>query len=369
MAEYCGTDFVRYVARGGFFGGLKSMVNKINNLYYSVLDITINSGYMGADECLFTILCHTHSDMIHRYELEGNGLCWPFFEELKNIKKNKLIKSNGKKPMINVKTSLYVLTYNSPKQFETLIKSFLEVDSNFMSKTNKFLLNNSTDRLTDIMYSELCETYGFEEIKKDNIGICRGRQFISEHFGNGDSDYYIFFEDDMFLHQKTNDICPAGFLRYKENLYEKTLKIIHENNYDFLKLSFSEFYGNNTIQWAWYNVSQEIRNKVFPDKKRLPIRGHDPNAPKTQFKHIKISDDITYIEGHVHYCNWPIWISREGNQKIFLDTVWAHPFEQTWMSHVFQKQIENKIESAVLLLSPIKHDRFEFYPAEDRKEN
>jgi hypothetical protein len=262
-----------------------------------------------------------------------------------------------------------VLTYNSPKQFETLIKSFEEVEPNFLSKTQKFLLNNSTDRTTDSEYSKLCKTYGFEEIKKDNIGICGGRQFIAEHFGESDSDYYIFFEDDMFLHQNTKDICSAGFLRYKDNLYEKTLKIIHENNYDFLKLSFSEFYGNNSVQWAWYNVSQDIRNKFFPNKRRLPVSGHDPNAPKTEFKHIRTSDDISYIEGQVHYCNWPIWISREGNQKIFLDTVWAHPFEQTWMSYVFQQQVENKISAAVLLLSPIRHNRFDFYPGDQRREN
>ena len=369
MAEYCGTDFVRYVARGGFFGGLKSKVNQMNNLYYSVLNSTINAGYMGADECLFTILCHTHSDMIHRFELEGNGLCWPFFEELKNIRETTPLKSNGKKPMVNVKTSLYVLTYNSPNQFETLIKSFEEVEPNFLKKTRKILLNNSTNRETDEQYSQLCEKYDFEEIKKDNIGICGGRQLISEHFDESDSDYYIFFEDDMFLHPNTKDICSSGFLRYKENLYDKTLKIINENEYDFLKLSFTEFYGDNSVQWSWYNVPQDVRNKFFPNKRKLPAQGHDPNAPKTEYKHIKMSDDITFIEGQVHYCNWPIWISREGNKKIFIDTKWGHPFEQTWMSHVFQNQMENKIKAAVLLLSPIKHDRFDFYPGGERREN
>jgi hypothetical protein len=64
-----------------------------------------------------------------------------------------------------------------------------------------------------------------------------------------------------------------------------------------------------------------------------------------------------------------MWVSREGNQKIFLDTTWDHPFEQTWMSYVFQKQQNKEIQTAILLLSPINHDRFEFYPGEDRREN
>jgi len=86
MAQYCGVDFVDYVARGGFFGGKKSLIAQMNMLYYNILDTTINSGYMGADECLFTILCHKHPDLIHRFEIEGNGLVWPFFENLKGIK-------------------------------------------------------------------------------------------------------------------------------------------------------------------------------------------------------------------------------------------------------------------------------------------
>ena len=38
------------------------------------------------------------------------------------------------------------------------------------------------DRSTDDKYKELCTKWGFEEIKKDNIVICGGRQFIAEHF-------------------------------------------------------------------------------------------------------------------------------------------------------------------------------------------
>jgi hypothetical protein len=39
------------------------------------------------------------------------------------------------------------------------------------------------------------------------------------------------------------------------------------------------------------------------------------------------------------------------------------------MSHAFQLTKENKINSAVLLLSPIDHERFDHYSAEERKES
>lgn len=365
MAEYCNVDYVDYVSRGGFFGGSKEQLSKINSLYYNILHDTLTNGYMGADECLFTILTYQNSDLIERFKIESDGLVWPFFEYLKGVKNiQKSKKSNDE-----IKTSLYVLTYNSPKQFETLLSTFIDVDENFITKCRKILINNSTDRTTDLEYKKLCDKYNFEEIKKNNIGICGGRQLVAEHFDESDSDYYLFFEDDMNLHHKTTNVCRSGFMRYKENLFNKSLKIIHENNYDYLKLSFSEFYGDNTVQWAWYNVPQDIRDKFFPNKNKLPINGLDPNAPKTLYKEIKCLEDLPYIEGEVHYCNWPLWMGKEGNKKVFINTKWDRPQEQTWMSFVFQLQKEGKIKSAILLLSPIDHERFDFYPAQDRREN
>ena len=57
------------------------------------------------------------------------------------------------------------------------------------------------------------------------------------------------------------------------------------------------------------------------------------------------------------------------SQKVFIDTKWANPYEQTWMSHVFQKQQEGEIKAAVLLASPIWHERIKYYKPEERREN
>lgn len=366
MAEYCRTDFVEYVARGGFFGGSKELVHTMNGLYYNVLSSTLNEGYMGADECIFTILCHQYPDLIERFEIEGNGLVWPFFEYLKDVKTTLELK---KKPFRDLQTILYVITYNSPNQFSKLIQSFNSVEPNFLERPRKVLLNNSTKRETDEEYDKLCEKYGFEQVKKDNIGICGGRQWVAEHFNETDADYYIFFEDDMFLHPNNDVLCKMGHARYTPSLYSKSLSVMYINNYDYVKLSFSEFFGENSVQWAWYNIPQWLREKEFPEKKNLPQSGLDPNPPKTKFTKIDVAGNLPYAEGEVHYCNWPVWFSREGNRKVFLETKWEHPFEQTWMSYVFQKQREGYIKAAVLLLSPINHDRFEFYPAEERREN
>ena len=365
MAEYCGVDFVNKISRGGFWGGAKKQIHQLNSFYYEVLHNTMDSNYMGADECLFTILTYKHPELIQPFEIEGNGLVWPFFEMLKDFK----LPENIKTPFSKLKTNLYVVGYNSPTQFKALLESFKNSDKNFLDKPSKYLLNNSTDRSTDDKYTQLCSEYGFEEIKKDNIGICGGRQFCAEHFDASDADYYVFFEDDMLLHEKKDTYCHNGFRNYIDGLFDKTLKIIHDEEYDYLKLNFTEVYGDNATQWAWYNVPQNIREQFWPKNRKLPIQGLDPNAPRTQFSTIKKSDDLTYIEGEVHYCNWPLWFGRKGNTKIFLDTKWAHPMEQTWMSFVYQLQRDNVIKPAILLLSPINHNRIYYYPGEERREN
>ena len=78
---------------------------------------------------------------------------------------------------------------------------------------------------------------------------------------------------------------------------------------------------------------------------------------------------MPYAEGEIYYCNWPHIISREGNQKMFLDIKWNHPYEQTWMSHIYSLTKENKVNPAILLASPITHNRTEHYDKSERKEN
>ena len=252
----------------------------------------------------------------------------------------------------------------------TLIESMTAYDKDYLLKTKKFLLDNSSDLTTTEEYSIICEEYGFEHIKKDNLGICGGRQWIAEHFQNEtDLDFYLFFEDDMFFFPNEGTVCRNGFNRYTPNLYTKSLEIIKKENFDFLKMNYSEFYGDNGTQWSWYNVLQSVREEFWPGKPRLPEMGLDPNAPKTLFSAVLSHKSVPYAVGDVYYCNWPQIVSRTGNKKMFLDTTWAYPFEQTWMSYIYQMTKKGTIKGGILLLSPINHDRFDHYDRSIRRES
>lgn len=373
MNEIAGAK-VEKVARGGFFGGPKDSISEINGIYYNLLNTTLRDGYMGTEESIFSIMCYKNADLVNYFEIEGNGLVGKFFEDLKNDKLEPKTehKVNGvsKSPMDPKKVGLYVITFNSPNQFKTLIDSMKAYDKNFLEMPKKFLLNNSTDHSTFEEYDQLCKEYDFEHIVPEggNLGICGGRQFIAEHFDKTDLDYMHFFEDDMFFYPEVG-VCRNGYNRYVENFYLKTLEIIHREEFDFMKLNYTEFFGDNGTQWAWYNVPQSVRDEYWPNNKRLPELGLDPNAPKTAFHLVQSYQGIPYGVGEIYYCNWPQIVSKEGNKKMFLETTWARPFEQTWMSYIYQEMKKDRIYPGILLMTPTEHNRFDHYERSLRKES
>lgn len=366
--DWAGKD-VRKVARGGFFGGPKHIISEINSIYYNFLNETLSKGFMGTEESVFSIMVYKYPELIDYFEINYDGLFGTFFENVKNdnltIKTEQVIR---KKNVDLNKIGLYVITFNSPKQLRTLIQSMMDYDKEFITLTKKYLLDNSTDLTTTDEYLEICKEYNFEHIKKDNIGITGGRQFIAEHFNDSDLEYMFFFEDDMFFYNGGETTCKNGFSRKTQNIFQKSLEIINKENFDFLKLNFTEFYGDNSTQWSWYNVPQNFRQMHWPSNPKLPEIGLDPNAPRTKFDFIKIHKGLPYTGGEVYLCNWPIVLSKEGNYKCYIETKFQHPFEQTLMSHCFQETIKGNIKPGLLLMTPTEHDRFEHYDSSLRKE-
>ena len=363
---------VNKVCRGGFFGGPVEDIADFNTEYYNLMKSTLKDGYMGTEESLFSILLYRYPENYQYYLIEGNGLINKFFEDVKNdnhvvLSESKTISLKNDLDINN--TALYVITFNSPNQVKTLIKSMKEYDEDFVTKPKWILLDNSTDLSTTPEYERLCEEYGITHIKKDNLGICGGRQWVAEHAEENGYDYYFFFEDDMFFYPKKGEIGKNGFNRFVDGLYRKSLQITKKNNFDFLKLSFSEFYGDNRVQWAWYNVPQSFREIHWPEKSTLPVQGLDPNAPKTKITKIDTFNGVPYAHGEIYYCNWPQVVSKFGNRKMFLTEKWARPFEQTWMSYMFQETVKGNITPGILLLTPTEHDRFDHYDGKLRKES
>lgn len=379
MNRYAG-DKVDYVCRGGLFGGHKDQIRDANSTYYSILSRTLSEGLMGTEESLFTIMAYNEPDLYRRFMLDENGLIVKFTQALNEnnvtlVETPKRIFTNTTritdKDVENLKTNLYILTFNFPEQVMHTIKS-MEKTPEWLQKPHLVLLDNSTREDARIENQKIAQEYNFEYISMSgNTGICGGRQFAAEHFHESDADYMFFFEDDMTVNsvEEEGKLCRNGFRKYIPNLYNLLHKIMLKEKFDFLKLTFTEVYFDNDKQCSWYNVPQHIRSRDWPHYDKLPVSGLDPNVPLTNFNNIRVMDGVSFIDGEIYYANWPMIVGKEGNQKMFIDTKWGHPYEQTWMSHMYQKTREGELRPAVLLAAPIWHDRIKYYEPEERREN
>lgn len=377
MNQYAG-EKVKYVCRGGLFGGSKSFINNANATYYSTLNNTLNEGLMGTEESIFSIMSYREPNIYRRYALTSSGLIGTFIADLLDdkvvlepIDEKKVNKVITQHTISKVKTNLYILTFNFPQQLQHTINS-MEKTPEWLEKPHLVLLDNSTDENAKKENKVIAEKYNFEYIDMGgNTGICGGRQRSAEHFHESDADFMFFFEDDMTVNppELQGEFCRNGFRKYIPNLYETLHKIMLKDDFDFLKLSFTEVYFDNDKALPWYNTPQHIRTRDWPDYDKLPITGLDPNCPLAEYKHVMICDGVSYLTGVVNYANWPMIVSKSGNKKMFIDTKWGHPFEQTWSSHIYQLIKQDLIKPAILLASPIWHDRIKYYKPEERREN
>ena len=368
---------VEWICRGGLFGGNKEAIKEVNSYYWHLLNDSLSEGFMGTEESLFSILAERYPELCRATRININGHIQEFVQkalddtaELIPIPESRLKLQKKIVDVDKLKVSIYMLTFNFPHQVEHTIQTWLQ-HPKFITNTRNILIDNSTNEEARIENAKICEKYGFEHIiTNENTGINGGRFRAAKHFQESDSDYYLFLEDDMGVYSpEETGFCRNGFRMYVENLYDRMLKIIHGSDVDFLKLSFTEVYMDNNIQVSWYNIPQAVRTEFYPDYDKLPEHGLDPNCPRTKFDKIEFVDGLGYITGDIYYANWPTICGKKGNQKMFLDTTWERPYEQTWMSYMFQETIKGNLKPAVLLASPVHHNRIAHYKPEERREN
>jgi hypothetical protein len=340
------------VARGGMFGGSRTAIADMNDMYYQLLKGTLESGYMGTEESIFTLLTYRHPEMCHIEWIQDNGL---IITALNNINSDE-DESNDER------LAIYALTFNLPEQFKMWVESFKNALPGEFADCKKYVINNSTDPSVNEEYQQIFAEHDFTEFKFDNIGICGGRQFAAEHFNKSGHKYMVFFEDDMLLNDSVRT-CKSGFTTFFQRVFDKCIDILEIEELDYLKLSFSEFFGDNHENWAFYNVPQEKKDLHFPEhedgRKRNP----------TIINHTATYRGIPYAVGEYHYCNWPILFGKSGNKKVFLETEWTYKYEQTWMSYVMDKIRDGYIKPGCLLASIITHHRKYHYEGDTRKEN
>jgi hypothetical protein len=255
--------------------------------------------------------------------------------------------------------AVYVLTFNAPEQLASWFASVEAVEPALLTRSRtRVVLNNSTDESTFSAYEQMCSRYGFEHVRLGNLGILGGRAWCARHFDEHSADdFMLFFEDDMQLHAADGH-CRNGMPTRVPGFLQKALDIVrNEPGLDYLKLSYSEFYGDHRENWASRNLPEAEREKWFPA------------GTATRVEAIRSHGGLAYAVGEIFYSNWPMIVTRAGNRKLFLDHPAATAYEQTLMVRALELQRQGTLRAAVVLASLINHNREVHYPAELRKES
>ncbi len=253
--------------------------------------------------------------------------------------------------------AVYVLTYNAPDQLASWFASTRQSEPAVLADgVQKTLLDNSTDEHAARANAALAAAHGFDYVREGNLGIMGGRVWCARHFDRSPAELMLFFEDDMLWHAEPG-LCRNGFPQRVPHVVDAAIAIVqNEPGLDFLKLSYSEFYGDHRQNWAFYNLPAERQAELFP-------HGHD-----TRIEAIRSHGGVSYAIGEVHYSNWPLVITRRGNARLFLDDAAPLRFEQTLMVRALELARAGTLRGAVLLASPIDHDRHVHYQG-GRKES
>ena len=92
------SDQVKYVCRGGLFGGHKDFLSQANGDYYDLVQRSLSEGLAGTEESVFTIMSYLYPESYRRFKLDENGLIVKFMQAIDedNVQLSK-VKTKGLK--------------------------------------------------------------------------------------------------------------------------------------------------------------------------------------------------------------------------------------------------------------------------------
>lgn len=260
--------------------------------------------------------------------------------------------------------TLYVLTYNCPRQFEYWVQQCREVQR---AAARKVLIDNTNLPSLTPEYEDLCRVHGFEHVKLENHGIMGGRVAAAEHFVNDDdAPYCVYFEDDYITHEPIDAVCRSGFPMHVDGWLDKSLRIATNEGLHYLKLCFSEVYYDNDVQVSWFNLSQADRERYFPGAQK---------PPATKFTGENVLDGLGYLTGEVFWCAWPQIMSREGCRFLLRSDIRGRfggrfrgraRSEMYAMAELYKQTVSGHFRGSVLKATLASHDRRFDYNRETR---
>ncbi|WP_419908010.1 hypothetical protein [Hoeflea sp.] len=254
--------------------------------------------------------------------------------------------------------ALYVVSMNTPEQFRIWLDAVERACPDLLSCKSRVLQDNSTDPATSADYDALCGAFGFSVLRSGNLGIMGGRRNCAQHFETLETRGGMFwFEDDMLLHPPDAQPCKNGLRSFVPELVDTIEAIAQREELGYLMLSFSEFFGDHHLNWAWHHLTNEERQRDFPN-----------GTYESAISHSGVERGTSYLVGNVHFDNWPSYVSRSFSREMFLTDEPETSVEGDYMARAYRLVRSNRFRGGVLLASPISHSRHQVYGQKERIE-
>ena len=358
LAQLSGVERTRWVASGAFLGGPAGVISEVAALYSHHLEHSLSSGLMGTDESLLTLLSYAHP---HSFDLQfvgRDGVTEPFFSQLAQGWPGD---APAARKLLAELAETWFVSYNTPQQFDRLLQSIERAEPALLRTARRVLLNNSTDASTFADYDAVCHRWGVEQLREGNRGMNGARLHAAELFARGGRHAMFWFEDDMLLVAADDrwQACENGLPRHVHEVASAALAMLQREFADYVKLSFTEVRGAHHTQRAWDYLTAEGREHYFP--------GVD-EAPPQAVAAIQCLGHVPYAVGEACYSNWPHVVSRRGSRRLFLDEQREPSDERSWAARSFALLRAGELRAAVLLASPVHHDRTQQYASAERIE-
>lgn len=367
LRALAGCARVPRVVRGGLFGGSPDGVSRVAARYVDALQRTLPAGLMGTEESVLTLLHLEDPAGFRVFQVGADGLLAPFVRAVLDRRADRLrLRGDGSVPAVaeepprvtggaSREVALVVQTFQSAPQLSLWFDAARDAAPEALSLPTRVLLDNSTHPRGRDEIDALARRHGFTVERHGNLGITGSRGFVAAWLAERPSvETVLHMEDDM-LFDTRDGACRNGFRTRVERLVPRALAALRASpDLAFLKLSFTEFYGDHRENWAWHNLGEADRAALFP------------HGPATRFDEVRAHEGLAYGVGEVFYSNWPALMTREALLALLPDD--APRAESALMVRWLRLARARAWRSGVLFASPIRHHRVHHYAAHERFE-
>jgi hypothetical protein len=224
---------------------------------------------------------------------------------------------------------VYILTHNSPSRLRECLSRMQDADADFFTCPVTVVDQSTVPAYADAN-AAICEEFAVQHVPNKNLGASGGRWYCAQLFHEADADGMFYFEDDIVWNNGAGtdpNRCAMKIpIKIGQPFFTATA-CLEKAQLGFLKLTFQEFWTDHVV---------------------------DIGAPGTPIANYTVTHANWQMAlvGDVFYSNWPMLITKETSQLLFLD---APETEGVYRQRAHELRTAGKFRAGILAAEPLYH--------------